>query len=102
MPEYVHTEALDGGLRYTERAESQPYRRPTRVCELWADGVDEYVSRCTILSFSQRIGSVPIASEGFGGVHTPPQHRQKGYVGRLLTHALSRMAERRCLALRCE
>ncbi len=85
---------LTSELRYTEHA-GRPVRGvPARLVRLWRDKVAEDVSQATLLSFDIRFGGTSIAAEGYQGVQTPPEHRQQGYVRRLMQESLRRARER--------
>ena len=94
-------EQLEPGLRYTERLMPGPgeffgedYPRQERICQLWAEGIDEPVSELEIFLFHKRFGAVSVPSEGLGGVATQPQHRRQGYIRKLLTRVRQSMASR--------
>jgi hypothetical protein len=81
-------------LRYTEHAREPVRGVPARLVRLWRDGVDGDVSQATLLSFDMRFGETAIATEGYQGVQTPPEHRQQGYVRRLMEESLRQARER--------
>jgi len=81
-------------LRYSEHTGRAVRGVPARVVRLWRDGVDEDVSQATLLSFDIRFGETAVATEGYQGVQTPPEHRQQGYVRRLMEESLRRARER--------
>ena len=85
---------LSTELRYTEHA-GEPVRGvPARLVRLWRDGVADDVSQATLLSFDIRFGGTAIATEGYQGVQTPPEHRQRGYVRRIMEESLQRARAR--------
>jgi len=94
-------EQLEPGLRYTEQLMPRPgesfsndYPRQERICQLWAEGIDEPVSELEIFLFHKRFGAVSVPSEGLGGVATQPQHRRQGHIRKLLTRVRQSMASR--------
>ena len=106
---FVHKETLSEGLRYTETLrnnarddapnEVPPFmsgqrRLPFRQCELWADGEDKPVSSLRMLPYRCRFGAAALPVEGYADVITPPRHRRKGYVGRLMRKSIERAATR--------
>ncbi len=104
---FDYEEILEGGLRYTEnvpdRNEKLPgflraiwstKEMPAVFCRLWADGIEEEVSYLYLVQYRKRFGAVSLPAEGFCSVATPPKHRQKGYVSKLMRKSIERAAQR--------
>jgi len=86
-PSLVYTEEtgrLDGGI-------------PVRDCFLRMAEEEEAVSRLNLLSFTQRIGGIPIQSEGIGGVETLPRFRRQGLATNLLNKVIESASSRVCI-----
>ena len=81
-------------LRYTEHTAEPARGLPARRVRLWREGVAEDVSQATLLSFDIRFGETAIATEGYQGVQTPPEHRQQGYVRHIMEESLRRTRQR--------
>ncbi|HUW83773.1 MAG TPA: GNAT family N-acetyltransferase [Phycisphaerae bacterium] len=81
-------------LRYTENVREPARGLPARLVRLWRNGAAEDVSQATLLSFDIRFGQTAIATEGYQGVQTPPEHRQQGYVRHVMEESLSRAGQR--------
>lgn len=87
-------EHIGEGFRYTEARTESRFGEAIRKCALWQDGVEEPVSSLMLFPLRQRFGSAAVAVEGFGGVETPPPHRGKGNIRRLLEHTLAHLRDR--------
>ncbi|UCG26381.1 MAG: GNAT family N-acetyltransferase [Chloroflexota bacterium] len=89
-----HEVEIEPGLKYTEETGRLLRSLPVRDCFLWKEGFDEPVSGLNLVSFGQRIGALPLPSEGIGGVETLPEFRQQGYMTTLMKKALKGVARR--------
>ena len=84
QPERLLEETWDDGLRYTEEQGESKLSFPRRRCALWSGEHPEPVSRLGLLTLELRFGATALPVEGYEGVSTPPEHRRRGYMARLL------------------
>ena len=89
QPERLLEETWEDGLRYTEERGESKLSFPRRRCALWSGEHPEPVSRLGLVTLELRFGATALPVEGFEGVSTPPQHRRRGYMARLLRRSLA-------------
>ena len=89
QPERLLEETWDDGLRYTEERGETKLSFPRRRCALWSGEHPEPVSRLGLLTLELRFGATALTVEGYEGVSTPPEHRRRGYMARLLRRSLA-------------
>ena len=94
QPERLTEEVWEDGLRYTEERGEAKLTFPCRRCELLRADHDAPVSKLSLLSLELRFGAVALPVEGYAGVSTPPPHRRRGYMARLLRRSLRSSQER--------
>lgn len=94
QPRRLVDEAWDDGLRYTEEWVAPKRSFPSRRCALWAGDGERPVSALVLLSMAVRFGALALPVEGYAAVSTPPEHRRRGYVDRLLRRSLRSAAQR--------
>ncbi len=105
--QFSYEEDLEDHLRYTETREGSfvelapglariwgESKGPATLCRLCAKGVEQPVSYLVRNRFQQRFGQTAVPVEGYGGVATPPAHRRKGYMSRLIRKAIERASKR--------
>lgn len=89
QPERLLEETWEDGLRYTEERGETKLSFPRRRCALWSGEHPEPVSRLGLVTLELRFGATALPVEGYEGVSTPPQHRRRGYMARLLRRSLA-------------
>ena len=89
QPERLLEETWDDGLRYTEERGEPKLSFPRRRCGLWSGEHPEPVSRLGLVTLDLRFGATALPVEGYEGVSTPPEHRRRGYMARLLRRSLA-------------
>ena len=89
QPERLLEETWDDGLRYTEEQGETKLSFPRRRCALWSGEHPEPVSKLGLLTLELRFGATALTVEGYEGVSTPPEHRRRGYMERLLRRSLA-------------
>ena len=94
QPERLLEESWDDGLRYTEERGEPKLSFPRRRCALWSGENREPVSRLGLVALELRFGATALPVEGFEGVSTPPEHRRRGYMARLLRRSLASARQR--------
>lgn len=94
QPEWLVEEAWDDGLRYTEEWIAPKRSFPSRRCTLWADDGKQPVGSLVLLGMDVRFGALALPVEGYAAVNTPPEHRRRGYMDRLIRRSLRGAAER--------
>ena len=87
-------ETWDDGMRYTEERGEPKRSFPRRRCALWSGEHAEPVSKLALLTLELRFGVVTLPVEGYEGVSTPPEHRRRGYMARLLRRSFASARQR--------
>ena len=85
--EFLVDETLETGMRYTEHMK-QTRKGYCRMCPLWVLGQQDPVSMLRLHTLTVRLGSIAVAAEGLGGVHTVCKERRQGYMGKLINRIL--------------
>ena len=94
QPERVLEETWEDGLRYTEEWGEPKRSLPRRRCALWSGDHAAPVSKLTLLTLDLRFGAVALPVEGYEAVSTPPEHRRRGYMARLLRRSFASARQR--------
>lgn len=94
QPQRLVDEVWDDGMRYTEEWTTPKRGFPSRRCALWAGEGEKPVSTLVLLSLDVRFGAQVLPVEGYAAVNTAPEHRCRGYMGRLMRRSLRSASER--------
>ena len=94
QPERLLEETWQDGLRYTEEWGEPKRSFARRRCALWSGDHAQPVSKLALLTLELRFGALALPVEGYEGVSTPPEHRRRGYMARLLRRSLASARQR--------
>jgi predicted acetyltransferase len=89
---FVVAYAFSGDRSEEARRSFQHVVQMTRAFALYDDG--EMAACLRVYPFSMRVNGASVPLGGVSSVACLPEHRRKGYVGRLLRHALADMRDR--------